>query len=185
MNKETEKVLREIEEDARQNGNPNWIISREVGEFLNNLIRTNNIKRVLEVGTSIGYSGTWLAEALSHTNGKLYTIESHENRFQTAKANFQKAGVEKYVEQIKGHAPDVAIPDMFDMLFLDATKVEYVSYLNTFLFHMRIGGIIVADNVLSHAEKMKNYKEYIENSPHLENELIEMGTGLYVSKVIA
>jgi predicted O-methyltransferase YrrM len=184
MNKETAKVLREIEKNAERDGNPNWIVSREVGEFLNRLIRTNNIKRVLEVGTSIGYSGTWLAEALSYTDGKLYTIESHEKRFQTAKENFKKAGIDQYVTQLKGHAPDVEIPDMFDMLFLDATKVEYVSYITAFLFHMKKGGIIVADNVLSHAKKMENYKEYIENSPHLENKLLDMGTGLYLSKVI-
>jgi len=184
MNKETAKTLREIEKISKRDGNPNWTISHEVGEFLNHLIRTNNIKRVLEVGTSVGYSGIWLAEALSYTNGKLYTIESHDGRFQTAKENFRKAGLTKYVEQLKGHAPDVAITDMFDMLFLDATKAEYVSYITTFLFHMKKGGIIVADNIISHAEKMENYKKYIENSPHLENKLIDMGTGLYISKVI-
>jgi caffeoyl-CoA O-methyltransferase len=67
-----------------------WNISREVGEFLSKFIRDNNYKTVLEIGTSTGYSGIWLAKGLCETAGRLYTIESHKKeRYQIAQENFK------------------------------------------------------------------------------------------------
>lgn len=183
MNQKTLKVLNEIELFSKNNNNPYWIITRETGEFLNKLIRENNLKKIVEVGTSVGYSGVWIAEALKHTNGKLYTIESHEQRYKTAHENFIKAGLENYVQQLKGHAPDVPVNDMIDLLFLDGTKAEYISYLTTFLFHMKKGGIIIADNALTHKKELTKYKKYIFDSPQLESELIKIGNGLFLSKI--
>lgn len=180
MNEAIKKTLQTLE----KTGKTYWIISRETGLFLNKLIRKHECKTVLEVGTSIGYSGIWIAEALSHTGGKLYTIESHDERFKKAKEHFNQAGVSKYITQLKGHAPDVAIPDMFDLLFLDATKAEYVSYIKTFLFHMKKGSIIIADNALSHRKELKAYEEYIFNAKHLKSECIDIGTGIFVSTII-
>ena len=183
MNKKIQKILEQIEKERLETNNSCWIITRDTGEFLNKLIRENIFKKVLEVGTSIGYSGIWIAEALTHTKGKLYTVESHNGRFKTAEQNISSAGLTAYVQQLKGHAPDVPIPDMFDMLFLDATKVEYVSYLTAFLFHMKKGGIIIADNALTHEKELSAYKEYIFNSPQLESELLKIGNGLYFSRI--
>lgn len=184
MNKKTCAVLEILEREAKEKNNPYWIISHETGKFLNKLIVEKNIRRVLEVGTSVGYSGIWLAEALTRTNGKLYTIESHDERFKMATRNFKKAGLENYIVQLKGHAPDVEINDMFDLLFLDATKAEHLSYLTAFLFHMKRGGIIVADNALSHQKELGKYREYIFNSGQLKSKLIEIGTGLYFSEIL-
>lgn len=183
MDKKIQEILEKIEKDRKENNNPFWIITRDTGEFLNKLIRENNFTRVLEVGTSIGYSGIWMAEALSHTKGKLYTIESHEGRFKTAKQNFSDAGLTPYVQQCKGHAPDIQINDMFNMIFLDATKVEYVSYITAFLFHMKKDGIIIADNALTHEKELSAYREYIFNSPQLESKLLEIGNGLFYSRI--
>lgn len=180
MGEKVEKTLRKLE----KTGHEFWIIPRETGEFLNKTIRENNIKCVLEVGTSIGYSGIWMAEALSHTGGKLYTLESHNERFEKAKNHFEEAGLTRYIKQLKGHAPDIEIPDIFDMLFLDATKVEYVSYIKTFLFHMRKGGIIIADNAISHRKELAEYEKFIFNSPQLKSELKELGTGLFISTIL-
>jgi predicted O-methyltransferase YrrM len=178
------KILKEIETFSGENKNPFWIITHETGEFLNKLIIENNFKKVVEIGTSIGYSGIWIAEALKHTGGKLYTVESHDERYKTAHENFIKAGVENYVIQLKGHAPDVPVNDMIDLLFLDATKVEYISYLTAFLFHMKKGGIIIADNALTHKKELAAYKKYIFNSPQLKSELLKIGNGLFFSKII-
>jgi predicted O-methyltransferase YrrM len=176
-------VLNRLELEAKQKGNPYWIISKETGKFLNRLIRERNIKKVLEVGTSIGYSSIWIAEALKYTKGILYTIESHEGRYKKAKENFIQTGLNDYIIQLKGHAPDVNIPDIFDMLFLDATKQEYPSYLTSFLFHMKKGGIIIADNALSHREQLEAYKNYLQNSPYLKTRLYNIGTGIYISEI--
>jgi len=180
MDKNIAETLKKLEGTGKQF----WIISHETGEFLNRLIRKKNVKRVLEIGTSIGYSGIWIAEALSSTNGKLYTMESHNERFNKAKKHFQEAGLTKYITQFKGHAPDIEIPNMIDLLFLDATKIEYVSYIKTFLFHMKKGGIIIADNAISHREALKEYEKYIFNSPQLESRLVEIGSGLFISTVL-
>lgn len=177
-------IIKKTLEKLEKTGKEFWIIPHETGEFLNNLIREKKFKRVLEIGTSIGYSGIWIAEALSHTGGKLYTLESHNERFEKAKKHFEEAGVTKYITQLKGHAPDIEIPDMFDLLFLDATKAEYVSYIKTFLFHMKKGGIIVADNAISHRKELAGYEEYIFNSDQLKSELLEIGKGIFISTII-
>ncbi|MFC1599874.1 O-methyltransferase [Patescibacteria group bacterium] len=158
-------------------------MDHETGQFLYNLIVKNDYKKILEIGTSIGYSGLWFAKALRETGGKLYTVESNNERYEIARENFSEAEVLDIVKQLKGHAPDVPIPDMVDFLFLDATKFEYKYYLSTYLFHMKKGGMIVADNAISHAEDMKVYIDMVNNSDQLETKLVELGTGLLVSKI--
>ena len=180
MNKKVESTLKKLEKTGKEF----WIVSRETGEFLNRLIREENIKSVVEIGTSIGYSGIWIAEALSHTGGRLYTMESHDERFNQAKKHFQEAGLTKYITQLKGHAPDIEIPDICDLLFLDATKAEYLSYIKTFLFHMKKGGIIVADNALSHRKELSEYEQYIFNSDQLKSDLLEIGKGIFVTEIV-
>lgn len=177
-------VLERLEKERSETNNKYWTIDHETGEFLRNLIIERKIKKVLEIGTSIGYSGIWLASGLRETGGKLYTVESKKERFDMAAANFAEAGVDDIVQQIHGHAPDVKIPDMIEMLFLDATKFEYKYYLSTFLFHMKKGGIIVADNVISHAEKLADYKKMVMDSSQFKTELKEIGTGLLVSEIL-
>jgi len=178
-----QSVLSQLEKERSENDNKYWTIDHKTGEFLRNLIIERDYKKVLEIGTSIGYSGIWLASALRETGGKLYTIESKEQRYDIATKNFAQAGVDDIVQQLKGHAPDVEIPDMIDMLFLDATKFEYKYYISTYLFHMKKGGIIVADNALSHAKELSEYRDYIFSNPQLNSRLEEIGTGLFVSEI--
>lgn len=182
--KKLKNVLTRLEKIRIETDNKYWIIDHETGEFLRSIIINRGIKKVLEIGTSIGYSGLWLASGLRETGGKLYTVESKKERFDMAKTNFAQAGVDDIVQQILGHAPDVKIPDMFEMLFLDATKFEYKYYLGTYLFHMKKGGIIVADNALSHAEKLTDYKKTVMNSPQFKTELKKIGTGLLISEIL-
>lgn len=172
-----------MEKERRNNGNKYWTIDEETGEFLYNLIVENEYQKVLEIGTSIGYSGLWFASALRKTGGKLYTVESNDERYDTARNNFSDADVLDIVQQLKGHAPDVPIPDMVDFMFLDATKFEYKYYLSTYLFHMKKGGMIVADNAISHADAMKVYRDMVMNSDQLETHLVELGTGLLISRI--
>jgi predicted O-methyltransferase YrrM len=181
---ELKKVLERLEKIRTETDNKYWTINHETGEFLHNLVIDRNIKKILEIGTSIGYSGIWLASGLRETGGKLYTVESNKKRFDMAALNFAEAGVDDVVQQIFGHAPDVKIPDLVEMLFLDATKFEYKYYLSTYLFHMKKGGIIVADNALSHAEKLKDYKKMVTESEQFKTELNEIGTGLLISEIL-
>lgn len=184
-NQKAIKILTKIHKEADQAGNPNWIVSKKTGQFLNKSVTKYNVKTVLEIGTSIGYSGIWIAEALSHINGKLFTVESNEERYFKAEHNFKESGLSDYIIQIHGHAPeDVDLNEEIDMLFLDATKKEYVRFLKSFLPFMKKGGIIVADNAISHEEELAEYKEFIFASKNLKSELIEIGAGLYFSIII-
>lgn len=147
------KILRELEKTRSQF----WNINKNVGNFLNLLIKANKYKSVLEIGTSNGYSGLWITEALKQTKGHLYTIESHKKeRFGLAKENFKRAGVEKFVTQILGHAPEVIpeISKMFDLVFLDATKYEYPLYFEAIKNRIKKGGLIIADNTISHRKEL-------------------------------
>lgn len=179
-----QETMKRLEKERQSNGNKYWTIDEKTGEFLYNLIVENNYKKVLEIGTSVGYSGLWFAKALRETGGKLFTIESNDDRYDIARENFSKADVLDIVQQLKGHAPDIPIPDMIDFMFLDATKFEYKYYLSTYLFHMKKGGMIIADNAISHADAMKVYHDMVTNSDQLETRLVELGTGLLVSKII-
>jgi len=161
-----------------------WNISKETGLFLNQIIRVNNIKTVLEIGTSNGYSGIWIAEALTHTKGHLYTIESHKKlRFHLATENFAKAKLTPYVTQILGHAPDVIPPKpkYFDLIFLDATKYEHTDYLKAILPKTHKGSIIITDNAISHEKELDPYFKKANKTKSLKNFLLPIGSGLFIS----
>jgi predicted O-methyltransferase YrrM len=167
-----------------------WCVSNDTARLLNFLVNFTKSKNILEVGTSIGYSAIWLAQAAKQFDGKIITIESHDERFDMATQNFKEAGVDNMIIQIKGHAPEIldemdirkeAGVEEFDFIFLDATKIEYQSYIDHFLPMLKKGGLIVADNAISHEEYLKEYKEFIFNSPLLKSMLLSIGTGVFFS----
>lgn len=161
-----------------------WNISPKTGQFLNLLIKERKYKNVLEIGTSNGYSGLWLAEALKQNHGHLWTIESHKERFTLAKKNFEKSGLSNFITQIPGHAPEVIpkMPRHLDLIFLDATKYEYSIYFKTLQNRLKKGGQIIADNAISHKEDLKEYYKFLKNLPsNWENFILKLGSGLSVS----
>jgi len=194
-----ERVLNEL--DLKR---PNyWNVPRSTGEFLYELVRILDARRILEIGTSNGYSGIFLASALKSLGerrsaledeglgvvGKLFTVESHQERFEEARENFGRAGLSEYVWQVRGHAPEVLLEggdeglrsEFFDLVFIDATKMEYESYLEAVLPVLRPGGLIVADNCLSHAEDLGEFFEYVRE--HMNGYLLPLDNGLlFISK---
>ena len=161
-----------------------WNISPEVAIFLNLLIKDRSFQKVLEIGSSNGYSGIWLAEALSKTNGKLYSIESHKKRFTLAKENFQKSGLSSHITQIFGHAPeDIPLaPKFFDMAFFDATKYEHQSYFEKIENRIKKGGLIITDNAISHKKELSTFFKTLESKKNWKSELLNIGTGLHISQ---
>ncbi len=180
MNTKIQELLHELEKTREIY----WNITPEVGKFLSNFIQKNDYKTVLEIGTSNGYSGIWLAEALNHTKGVLYTIESNsKKRFPLSQANFAKSGLSNVI-QILGHAPE-AIPDMpktFDMAFFDATKYEHIDYFNTLKDRITPGGTIITDNINSHRKELTPYIENINQEPNWTSSEKSIGTGLLISR---
>ena len=161
-----------------------WNIPPETGLFLNQLTRLTKPANILEIGTSNGYSGIWLAEALSQTKGHLYTIESNKKlRFPEAQKNIAKAGLTSQITQVLGHAPEAipTKPRKFNLIFIDATKEEHIDYLKTILPRTRKGSIIVTDNAISHKKELKPYLKKLNKLKNFETHLLTIGSGLLIS----
>ena len=164
-----------------------WNIARETANFLNLLIKTANSKKVLEIGTSNGYSAIWLALALKETNGHLTTIEYWEKRQSVAKENFKICKVDDIITPIIGSAFDVMENlyqngEKFDFIFLDANKAEYLGYFEIADKMLEKGGIITADNVLSHEQKVKPFVEAIKNRADYQSEILNLPAGLLIAR---
>lgn len=168
-----------------------WNIDRATANFLNMLIKMHNSKNVLELGTSNGYSAIWLADALRHTGGKLTTIEFWDKRQSVAKENFKICKVDSFIEPLLGSA--LAILDEmgsevkqgtrepFDFIFIDANKLEYIEYFHKIDPLLKFGGIIAADNTISHAKKVEPYIKALEEHPNYQNQMLNFEAGLFLS----
>ncbi|UOF89099.1 O-methyltransferase [Fodinisporobacter ferrooxydans] len=147
-------VLQKLEELEK---NPNleeglWHISKETGLLLNIVLRHSGAKRILEIGTSSGYSTLFLADAARENGGKVTTCELSPFKIQLAKQSFDEAGLSDYIELLEGNALETIerLDGPWDFVFIDAMKDEYIFYLSMLWPKMRKGGLIVADNMLSH-----------------------------------
>lgn len=161
-----------------------WNVPRETAEFLNLLIKDREYKRVLEIGTSTGYSGLFMAEALSKKDGHLWTIESHKKeRISLAKKTFERSGLGNFITLIGGHAPEAIpkTPKKFDLIFLDATKGEYHLYFEALRNRIKKGGMIIADNAESHKKELKKYFQALKSDKKFESFELKLGTGIFIS----
>jgi len=124
-------------------------VPTENGRMLRLLGETNGAKNAVEIGTSTGYSSLWLLLALQQTGGKLTTFEIDATRAAQARKHFEQAGVDGAVTVVLGDAHENVkrLKDPIDIMFLDADKEGYCSYLQTLLPLVRPGGLIMADNV--------------------------------------
>jgi predicted O-methyltransferase YrrM len=158
-------------------------VSPTDGRYLRLLTETIGAKRVVELGTSSGYSGIWFALALRKTGGHLYTHEIDEDRVRMARENFKKAGVSDLVTVIPGDAHETVKQheDPIDLLFLDADKEGYIDYLDKLLPLVRPGGLIVAHNMRVPTPDPR-YIEAITTNPDLETSFVLMeGAGIGVT----
>jgi len=146
-------------------------VSASDGEILYNLIIQNNYKKALEIGTSTGHSGIWMAWALSKTGGKLITIDIDEERYNEAMANFKEAGVSEYIDARLADAHKLVqeLPGPFDFVFCDADKYWLTNYIKAVLPKLEKGGCFTAHNVsdLNRAEGIAEFIKFIENEPNL------------------
>jgi predicted O-methyltransferase YrrM len=119
------------------------------GQALYDIIVQHKYKNALEIGTSNGYSGMWIAWALSKTGGKLITVEIDRGRHEEAVANFRAAGLSNYIDARLGDAHEIvpALPGPFDFVFCDADKEWYENYLKAVLPRLSVGGCFSAHNV--------------------------------------
>jgi predicted O-methyltransferase YrrM len=167
-------VLREIERLSKREFLP--IIGPVKGKYLVDTVRKFKVKNVLEVGTLIGYSAILMASNLPE-EGRVITVEIKPESAERAKENILKAGLADKIEAHVGNALSV-IPHLsgrFDMLFLDATKDEYLEYLKRAEGRLKKNGVVFADNVKMFAGEMQDYLDYVRNSGKYESENIDVG----------
>ena len=187
-----------IKQKALENHIP--IIMDDTLHYIYNLYKKKKIESILEIGTAVGYSAICFTEFLNDI-GKIDTIERDEERFYEAKENIKKAEVEDKINILLGDAVEIlpTLNKKYDMIFIDAAKGKYPFFLKEALRLLNKDGIILADNILykgyvmsdynKHKQRtaVRNLREYIKEvteNPNLETEILEIGDGLAVTKVI-
>jgi caffeoyl-CoA O-methyltransferase len=149
-------------------------VSSSDGKILYDLIIKGHYKRALEIGTSTGHSGIWIAWALSKTGGKLITVEIDEERYNEAVANFKAAGLSSYIDARLADAHDLvpALKGPFDFVFCDADKDWYKNYFIAVLPKLEVGGCFAAHNVSERRRAWGRgtgeFIAYVESLPSLE-----------------
>ncbi|UCH79131.1 MAG: class I SAM-dependent methyltransferase [Candidatus Coatesbacteria bacterium] len=152
----------------------------EAAAFLYMLAAATGARRILEVGTSAGYSTLWLARACAATGGRVVTLERNREAVALAEDHFNRAGVTPCVDVVVGDAREtLAGLDMtFDFGFVDGEKSEYVEYGQLLWPKLSAGASLVADNVLSHAEATAPFLAYVSDLPAAATEVVALGNGL-------
>lgn len=140
------------------------------GKLLHDIIINNNYKQALEIGTSTGHSGIWIAWALSKTGGKLITIDIDETRHNEAMRNFEEAGLSPYIDARLADAHEL-VPKLegpFDFVFSDADKNWYTNYFIAVYPKLKKGGCFTAHNVSNRMSGIQEFLDHIQSLPDME-----------------
>jgi len=163
-------------------------ITKETGELLNMILRLKNVKNMLEVGTSTGYSTIWSAEAISENSGKIITIEQNPDKIKRANENFEKAGISDNIIIKEGMAIKILKElnmknenqNFFDFVLIDADKENIMEYFDLILPMVAIGGMIVTDNMLypeKYRQDMKKFSDYLKTNSSVRTTTVSIGNG--------
>lgn len=194
------EILDIIEREALDSYVP--IIRKEMQSFLKLLLAMQKPKRILEVGTAVGFSAILMAE-YDPEACEITTIENYEKRIPIAKENFKKAGKEDQITLIEGDAAEVLkqLSEPYDMIFMDAAKGQYIHFMPDILRLLKTGGVLVSDNVLQDGDIIESHfavtrrnrtiykrmREYLYELTHrddLVTAVLPIGDGITVSTKI-
>jgi len=180
------KVLDVLDDMDKNQRRGSLSVPVDDGRLLRVLVESMGAKTVIELGTSIGYSATWMCLGLRTTGGHLTTYEIDPDRAAKARANFKRAGVEELVTIVEGDAHEqlTKFKGTIDMVFLDADKEGYVDYLNKLLPLVRPGGLIVAHNMTPRMADPR-YLKAVTTNPDLETVFVNKeaaGVGITLKK---
>ena len=176
--------------DERARGLPPEERSRAVapstGRFLFSLVAPNAGCEVLEICGSRGYSTIWLAAGVRYLGGHVVSLEADEQRAAAWRRNVAEAGLEEWAELVEGDAHDTlaGLDDVFDLVFLDAEKVDYERLFALARTKLEPGGLVVADNVLSHADTLEAYSAARQADPTLSSVTVPLDRGLELTVVL-
>jgi predicted O-methyltransferase YrrM len=154
-------------------------ITPDTGQLLRILVRSGRVRRILEVGTSNGYSTLWLAWAATETGGHVTTLERAADKVALAQANFERAGLAPWINVREGVALETlaTLDGPFDLIFLDADRANYLAYAELLLPLLKVGGLLVTDNVVSHAEELPAFLARVKDDPNLDSVTVPVGNG--------
>jgi caffeoyl-CoA O-methyltransferase len=187
-------VLAEIEDYTLTNHPHAQMLSGHVqGKVLELFSKMIGPKRILEIGTFTGFSALCLAKGLQ-PDGKLFTLELREEDAATAKKYFAKAGMEGKIELCVGDALQIIpnLKEIWDLVFIDADKVNYINYYELTLPSVKSGGWILADNVFFHGEVLQEnvkgksaiaihaFNEHLKNDDRIERVMLTIRDGLFL-----
>ncbi|MCI5516980.1 O-methyltransferase [Roseburia sp. MUC/MUC-530-WT-4D] len=194
------EILDIIEREALDSYVP--IIRKEMQSFLKLLLAMQKPKRILEVGTAVGFSAILMAE-YDPEACEITTIENYEKRIPIAKENFKRAGKEDQITLIEGDATEVLkqLSEPYDMIFMDAAKGQYIHFMPDILRLLKTGGVLVSDNVLQDGDIIESHfavtrrnrtiykrmREYLYELTHrddLVTAVLPIGDGITVSTKI-
>jgi len=176
------EVIAEMEKEDRTH----LAVAPNEGRYLRQMTEAVNAQRVVEIGTSTGYSGLWFGLALQSTGGQLLTHEIDQERAETARKHFKKAGIADQVTVIEGDAHETVEQHdaPIDVVFLDADKKGYIDYLDKLLPLVKPGGLILAHN-MNRPQPDPRYINAITSNPSLETTFLFMeqaGIGVTLKK---
>lgn len=187
--------ISELEEYAREYNIP--IMMEDGIEFLCDYIKKNNIKRILEIGTAIGYSAIKMASI--DKDIKITTIERDKDRYSLALKNISDFKLEEQIDAILDDALNVDLSDKYDLIFIDAAKGQYINFFEKFKTNLKNNGVIISDNLSFHGlvegdwstltrnvrglvRKIKNYKDFLDENKEFKTDYYDIGDGIGVSR---
>jgi caffeoyl-CoA O-methyltransferase len=192
LDERVRKVLARLEhEDEEERGLPreqrSRAVARTTGQFLFSLVAPQNACEVLEIGGSRGYSSIWLGAGARYLGGRVVSIEHDPKAAARWRANVREAGLEDWVELVEGDALDVvaSYEDVFDVIFIDAEKDDYEQHFALVRQKVEQGGLVVADNVLSHSDTLAAYSRARQNDATLLSTTVPLDRGLELSVVLS
>jgi len=190
MNEKLDALLKEVEafgveNDRRATDHAEKMlnITPDTGEFLLLLIRALQAKRILELGTSNGYSTLWLAYAVQPLGGIVTTVELLLHKVEMARANFTRAGLASLIELQLADAGAFLKeqwPESFDFIFLDANRSQYVAWWQDLQRVLVPGGLMVVDNAVSHANEVEGFVKAVRQTHRYVTSLVPVGKGEFL-----
>lgn len=191
MNESLAELLEELERFGEANDTAHserarrmLNITRDTGEFLAVLVNSLGARRILEIGTSNGYSTLWLAMATARLGGRVRTLENDAAKLALARRNFERAGLAEVIEPIHDDAGAwlrTLEAGAYDLVFLDANRAEYITWWPSLRRGLRVGGLLVVDNAVSHAEQLRPFLAMVSGDEVFATSRVPVGKGEFLA----
>jgi predicted O-methyltransferase YrrM len=173
------------EHDARQTEHSKKMLNLEpdTARLVHILARSSGAKRILEIGTSNGYSTIWLASVVGENGGRVTTIDVSADKQSRARENLQRAGLLDFVELLLGKAGTIVkeLAGPFDVVFIDADRTGAAENLKALMPKLAPSVLLLADNVHSHPEEIAGYLAAVKKLEEFEHVVVPIGKGLSVA----